>query len=652
MHYLKVKLFIITILMLIAGIVINSSPRVSAQKDRRQPADERKLLEVTARREGLDASQLQVLKSATVALPLTGRQVQVAKVLNTDGKAFSVSLDEQGQEVEFSTLKAEEQRAYRARYGKLDPKLHKKIQATSANEKVTVAFWLNLTEDLDRNDPRTGRTDLTSQEVDALLARRTEQVNAATSRATEGLKRALERAGHAVESRGEAAPMVFATLPAGLVKQFLERADVQVAYLAQDEVPGDHMNVAGPSIKADKLWDLGVTGVGSKIAIIEEGRVDFGNSCLPNNLGTRVPTDPNFGDHATATAGIAASTSRRFRGIAPSAGIYSSNIVSYANFANIAAAMDAGATNADVSNNSWGFNNCGADGGGVNQFGRHADYIVRYRWDTVTASAGNLGLCGSNGYVNSVGAGYNTIAVGNYDDSGTVQSADNVMWPTSGYVDPISLHGDREKPEVAAPGANITTTITSPNFNCNTEEIGSGTSFSAPAVAGLAADLMQANPALKVFPESTKALIMAGATDNVEGAVGLSEKDGAGGVNALTSYTSAINNRYQWRSVVAGSFDSNRDITFDLGWVNAGQRVKVALVWDSNPSFDYTTDPLNADLDLYVFGPNQLAASASYDNSYETVDFVANASGNFQIKVKNFRFDGFNEYLAVAWSLL
>ena len=92
-------------------------------------------------------------------------------------------------------------------------------------------------------------------------------------------------------------------------------------------------------------------------------------------------------------------------------------------------------------------------------------------------------------------------------------------------------------------------------------------------------------------------------------------------------------------------------ITIDMGWVNAGQRVKVALVWDSNPSFDYTSDPLNADLDLYVFGPNQGQASASYDNSYETVDFTATVSGNFQIKVHKFRFDGFNEYFAVAWSL-
>lgn len=40
----------------------------------------------------------------------------MAKVLNPDnGQAFTVSVDDQGQEVEFSTLKAEEQRAYRAR---------------------------------------------------------------------------------------------------------------------------------------------------------------------------------------------------------------------------------------------------------------------------------------------------------------------------------------------------------------------------------------------------------------------------------------------------------------------------------------------------------------------------------------------------------
>ena len=267
MSYTRVKLFIITTLVLIGGIVITSLPRVRAQRENHPAAEEQKLLEVAARREGIDAGQLRVLKSTTVELPLTGRHIKVAKVLNTiNNQELSASIDEQGQDVEFSALKAEEQRTYRARYGKLDPKLHKKVEAVRGGDKIKVAFWLNPTEDLDAQDPRNGRTDLTREEVDALIAQRMEQVKAATARATEGLTRALERAGHVVDRRGEGAPMVFATLPAGLVKQFSERADVQVAYLAQDEVYKDHMNVAGPSIRADQLASLGITGSGARIA--------------------------------------------------------------------------------------------------------------------------------------------------------------------------------------------------------------------------------------------------------------------------------------------------------------------------------------------------------------------------------------------------
>jgi len=100
-------------------------------------------------------------------------------------------MDDRGQEVDIATLKADEQRAYRERYGKLHPKLHKKVADTRGDEKIKVAFWVNPIEDLDANDPRNGRTDLKSEEVDALLERRMEQVRAATSRATEGLTRAL-----------------------------------------------------------------------------------------------------------------------------------------------------------------------------------------------------------------------------------------------------------------------------------------------------------------------------------------------------------------------------------------------------------------------------------------------------------------------------
>ncbi|HEY5883429.1 MAG TPA: hypothetical protein VIT88_02020, partial [Pyrinomonadaceae bacterium] len=281
MRYMKVKIFITTVLILIVGIVLTSLPRASAQREQSLSTEEQKLLQVAAKREGLDASQLQMLKSTTVELPLTGRKVQTAKILNPEnGQSFAASIDDQGQEVDFSTLKAEEQRAYRERYGKLHPKLHNKVANERGDQKIRVAFWLNPTEDLEAQDPRVKLDDMKREEVDALLAQRADQVKAATSRATEGLSRALEQAGHAVDGRGEGAPMVFATLPAGLVKQFSERADVEVAYLAQDEEYKDHMNVAGPSIKADALWNLGITGAGARIAIIEDSRVDFNNSCL------------------------------------------------------------------------------------------------------------------------------------------------------------------------------------------------------------------------------------------------------------------------------------------------------------------------------------------------------------------------------------
>lgn len=649
MRYLKVKLSITTAMILIAGVAITSMPRVSAQREKNQSVDEQRLLDIAAQREGADASQLQLLHSTTAELPLTGRRVRLAKILDqSTDRVLTASIDEQGQPVDFPALRAEEQRAHRARYGKLDPKLHKKTESVNASQKVKVAFWLNPTDDLEALDERNGRTNLTAEEVEQMLARRSQQVKAATSRATEGLARALQRAGHAVQRRGQSAPVVFATLPAGLVRQFAERADVQLAYLAEDNQYEDHMNVAGPSIKAHALWEFGITGAGSRIAIVEDSRVDFTNSCLIN-LGTRVPGHPEVDDHATATAGMAAGTHNKFRGIAPGAGIYSANSTTYLSDAELSAAIDAGADNAHVINNSWGYG-CGSPGI-VDLHARHADYIVRYIWDTVTASAGNSGRCTNLEFVTGIASGYNTIAVGNYDDRGTVTSSDNIMNPTSSFKDPVSPFGDREKPEVAAPGTGIRSTIMTPTVDCVTADVGEGTSYSAPIVAGLAADLMQANPSLRVFPESLKALILAGAIDNVEGSPRLSEFDGAGGVNALASYNSTVNNRHRWFQVTPSSFDSNGFINIDMGWVNAGQRVKVALAWDSNPSWDYSQDPLLADLDLNVIGPGTNEWSLSWDNSYEVVDFTAAASGNYVIRVKNFRFTGALEYFGVAWSL-
>lgn len=620
----------------------------AAQEDEKLSATEQRLLEVAARNQGLAAGELQVLDSTTVNLPLTNRIVNTAKIVSTrDENILAAAIDERGEEVDLALLKQEEERAYVARYGKLDPALYNRVQGLRGTERVKVAFWMNPVEDLDREEIRDGRTDLSREEVKAVLARRSEQVRAANARATERLSATLRSTGFSIEERGNLSPVVYATIPVSQLSAYAERADVQRVYLAENRNE-DYMNIAAPSIQANWVWFSGFTGADADIAIIEDSRVDFDNNCLVNNLGTRVAGHANVDTHATATAGMAASNNSTHRGIAYGAGIYSANGTDYTD-ANMSAALDAAATNADILNNSWG-PGCGGADGSMNVHARHADYIVRYIWDTVTAAAGNNGDCADGEFVGGVANGYNVIAVGNYDDKGTTSSSDNTMNTSSSYRNPTSTHNDREKPEVAAPGTNISSLLMTDSSDCPTGDVGSGTSYSAPMVAGVAALLMDAVPSFKYYPETVKAVIMAGAINNVEGSAALSDRDGAGGVNALSSHAIVANNAYAWRYVTPSSFDANGYITIDMGWVEAYHRVKVALVWDSNPSSDYTTDPLNADLDLNVVGPGISKWSSRWDNSYETVDFTAPFAGNYSIKIKNFRFNGANEYVAVAWN--
>ncbi|HXG66861.1 MAG TPA: S8 family serine peptidase [Blastocatellia bacterium] len=640
------------LLPIVAVSLIPASAKEPQRKEERGGLSptEKQLVELAAANRGMLAADLEALASTTLRLPLTRVEVSVAKLYNAQTEeVFEVGMDANGREVDLKGLRQAEEQAHAARYGKLDPFLHDRVRAMRGADKVKVAFWLRTQEDLDAQDPRTGETDLTEQEVEDLIARRTEQLRKATADAVRPLRSYLGSKRLQVDAVSLLAPVVYATVPVKTLSTLAGRADVQRIYFA-DNNNEDYMNVAAPTLRADSVWSTyGITGDGVKVAIVEDSRVDFNNTCLVENLGTRVPGDSNVDSHATATAGMVASNHATIRGIAPGAGIYSANGTTYAD-ANMSAALDAGALNAHILNNSWG---PGCPDGSLNVDSRHADYIVRYRWDTVVAAAGNSGGIMGCEFVGGVAAGYNVIAVGSFKDRGTVSRDDDVISAFSSFKDPTSPHGDREKPEVVAPGEAITSTLKAdPSFFCPTGFAGSGngTSYSSPMVAGVAALMMSAQPALKVYPEAVKALILAGATHNLEGSARLSDKDGAGGVDALTSFVSAGFGNYQWMAVYPSSFDSSGYITINPGYMRAGKRLKVALVWSSNPSRTYSTDPLQADLDLNVLGAGFSYWSSSWDNSYEVVDFTVPSSGYYTIRIRNRRFDGINEHVAVAWN--
>ena len=252
-----------------------------------------------------------------------------------------------------------------------------------------------------------------------------------------------------------------------------------------------------------------------------------------------------------------------------------------------------------------------------------------------------------NGEVSSPGMAYNVITVGNFDDNNTVGWAYDKMASSSSYVDPVSLHNDREKPEVAAPGSNMRSTLTSSPW---IGDIGSGTSFAAPVVTGSTGLMMEQNWQLKFWPEGVKAILMATAQHNIEGATSLSEYDGAGGIDAKAASYVAANNPY-WGKWGGMPYSCATPLQVAVNMpLTQGKLTRAAIAWDQNPSYiDYLTRP-SADIDLLIVDPNGyvIAGSASWDNTYEVVQFTPTMTGNYQLIIWKARCSLTPKYL--AWS--
>ena len=75
---------------------------------------------------------------------------------------------------------------------------------------------------------------------------------------------------------------------------------------------------------------------------------------------------------------------------------------------------------------------------------RYLDWVVRSSAKTVVSACGNSGT-----FANNPGAGFNQIAVGNFDDKGTPLWSDDRMNPTSSWMNPST---GVETPQVVAPG--------------------------------------------------------------------------------------------------------------------------------------------------------------------------------------------------------
>ncbi len=268
-------------------------------------------------------------------------------------------------------------------------------------------------------------------------------------------------------------------------------------------------------------------------------------------------------------------------------------------------------------------------------FSQFWDGVVDTFGKTATISAGN----GGTGAIASPGTAYNVLSVANIDARGTASRGDDAIADSSsGGPTP----GGRRKPDVAAPGTNVWMPS---HYGALLWQRATGTSFAAPAVAGVATLLIDAGV---TDPRAIKALLV-NTADPVGQAAGWDPRAGWGHVNAAR----AFEDRDHVRLVsIPGPGPVPSARFFER---LASTRTRATIAWHRHVRYDLggTAEPQplnNIDLLLYERNSGELRdASTSVHDNVEQVSHAV-AEGAVLVVVGAEPFAGTADTVALAHS--
>lgn len=586
-----------------------------------------KAREVIAAATGQPAEQLAQGSETRVAN--TG--IRRYKFVDRDGAIHGVALDSLGNQVDEEEIQHAAAALSRAQFpDRIETALAERMNTRAGAHNVVL--WLK---DPGASTPR-GRESTGFDRADRLA-----EVRDRIAALRQPVVDELGAIDQPVVYQGRYAPAVVVSADSAAIHAMAGWDAVERIYLERVYKP--RLNVSKLVTGATTVHARGFTGAGVKVAVVEAGRIAaHANLPAARRIRCRPTASTAIASHKTQVAGVIQSTNATNKGTAPGV-ILIDGIAANFGGADLMAATDcvinAGAVAVNMS--------FGVDTNGFfDAFARYVDAVVYNTGRTIVVAVSND--CGLR--MGTPEIAFNALAVGSFSDRNTTALGDDVHSCStalsagtrhSAFLDPFSPFSDREEPDLVAPGHFITTTNKVGGFSSVV-----GTSFAAPHVTGGVALL---NDRRMVNSEEARAILMASARHNIEGATRLSERDGAGGL--LLSAADLVLVRKQSfvfeRPGGTTGFPINR--TFGA---TAGQRVRVVLTWaHKTPLGDTMTEP-TTDLDLQVFQPGGalLRSSLSADNSYEIVEFTAPVTGTYTARIVNFRASAGTEYIGLAVS--
>ena len=579
----------------------------------------------------------------------------IKAVHRTSGEPVELAFSDRGDRVELADRYGEIAKRRAERFGKLHETLFDRIANAKETEKVPVVFWPRMAVPAAPFEKPADRRSIEPPDGERKV---TESLRKASSALLEALKKAkvaITREEREVQP-DDALPIVRATVTVAQLRS-LARVPAIGVILFDDTSAILDLGTSIAIARSDRAHTAGFDGTGIRVAVWEDG------PSVTTNLtfAGRFTTTPNASNHARLTSAVIRNTeANQPNGHAPDCDLYSAN--SFSNDALRWAARDQRCT---VISQSF-HRNTEPGGAGLQADDLLKDWLaLRFPYPTIVTASGNFWQGDNDNiqppideYVNH--KGYNTLAIGNHDDTAGAMAGDSV------FRNPTSSHGDRELPELSANGTSVT----------SVGHTMSGTSFAAPAVAGVTAILQDVDGVLCSWPEGCRAILMAAAGRNVRDSTWWQDvlsrvdaRDGAGAVDAQAGVAIAQQRRARdaaatrrgWDvgTLSSAAFGADRLATFryrvSVPSMLFFPTVKVALAWDSavtSSGDSATASTLTVDFDLLIRDSRgvQVASAASWDNSYEIAEFAAQRGETYEIVIR--RWSGTDSvWYGVAWNV-